>query len=132
VNQAQARSGPLERTRAEIAYAERVAAFRRTRISRARLRVRQSDALLDLVEECRTRDFRLIPHSLWGAVVRAVGQVDPELRDELGINRDPEHVADVLFAAQERLLEHVRVSQRTELAPIIPLFGERVRASASR
>ena len=132
MNQAPARSGPLERTRAEIAYAERAAAFRRSRISRARLRVRQSDALLDLVEECRIREFRLVPHSLWGAVVRAVGQVDAELRDELGINRDPEHVADVLFAAQERLLDRMRVSQRPELAPIIPLFGERVRATASR
>lgn len=132
MDQAPARSGPLERTRAEIAYAERVAAFRRSRISRARLRVRQSDALLDLVEECRLRDFRLIPHALWGAVVRAVGQIDPDLRDELGINRDPEHVADVLFEAQELLLDRMRVSQRPELAPIIQLFGNREPAAAAR
>lgn len=122
----------MERTRAEIAYAERVARFRRSRISRARRRVRESDVLLDLVEECRLRDYALIPASLWGAVVRTVGQVDPELRDALGIDRDPEHVAEVLFAAQERLLERVRNSQSPELAPIIPLFGERIQAVAAQ
>jgi hypothetical protein len=122
----------MERTRAEIAYAERIARFRRSRISRARRRVRESDVLLDLVEECRLREYTLVPSSLWSAVVRTVGQVDPDLRDELGIDRDPEHVADVLFAAQERLLERVRRSQTPELAPIIPLFGERIQAVAAQ
>lgn len=112
----------------EIAHAERLASFRRERISKARLRVRESDDLLDLIEECRLRDWRLVPSALWAAVVRAVGAVDPELREELGINRDPEHVADVLFAAQETLLRRVREQRRPMLAPIIPLFG----GSASR
>lgn len=122
----------MARTRAEIAFAERVAAFRRSRVSRARRRVHESDALLDLVEECRLRGYALVPASLWGAVVRTVGQVDPELRDELGIDRDPEHVADVLFAAQEKLLERVRASRTPELAPIIPLFREPVQAVAAQ
>lgn len=122
----------MERTRAEIAFAERVAAFRRSRVSRARRRVQESDALLDLVEECRMRGLALVPASLWGAVVRTVGQVDPELRDELGIDRDPEHVADVLFAAQEKLLDRVRASRTPELAPIIPLFREAVQAVAAQ
>ena len=122
----------MERTRREIERAERVAAFRRSRISRARRRVRESDALLDLVEECRLRDWRLIPSTLWSSVVRAVGQVDPELRDELGIDRDPEHVADVLFTAQELLLERVRETQEPALAPIIPLFGRQTKAAAAQ
>ena len=126
------RSGPLERTRLEIAYAERVAAFRRSRTSRARRRVMESDALLDLVEECRLRDFPLVPPTLWAAVVRTVGRVDPDLRDELGIDRDPEHVADVLFAAQARLLDSVRESRTPELAPIIQLFGDTVQATAAQ
>lgn len=129
---ASARIGPMERTRAEIARAERFAAFRRSRISSARLRVRESDALLDLVEECRLREYPLVPATLWGAVVRAVRAVDPELRDELGIDRTPEHVADILFEAQERLLERLRSSRAPELAPIIPLFGERVQAAAAQ
>ncbi|MFN2582153.1 MAG: hypothetical protein ABR498_05370 [Candidatus Dormibacteria bacterium] len=117
-------TGPMERTRREIAHAERVAAFRRSRLSRARRRVLESDALLDLIEECRLREWRLIPSQLWAAVVRSVGDVDARLRDELGINRDPEHVADVLFAAQELLLERVRATQEPALAPIIPLFRD--------
>ena len=116
----------------EIARAERVAAFRRSRISRARRRVRESDVLLDLIEECRLRDWRLVPSALWSAVVRAVGEVDPELRDELGINRDPEHVAGVLFEAQEQLLAQVRDSQAPSLAPIIQLFGDPHPAVAAR
>ena len=44
------------------------------------------------------------PAALWSAVVRAVGAVDPGLRDRLGIDRDPNHVADILFEAQEILL----------------------------
>ena len=119
-----ARPGPVERTRMEIARAERIAAFRRERISKARLRVRESDELLDLIEECRLRDWRLVPSTLWAAVVRAVGAVDPELREELGINRNPEHVADILFAAQETLLRRIRAERRPMLAPIIPLFRD--------
>ena len=122
----------MERTCLEIARAERVAAFRRTRVSRARRRVLETDALLDLIEECRLRDWRLIPSTLWSAVVRAVGDVDPELRDLLGINREPEHVADVLFSAQEKLLARVRQAQAPALAPIIPLFGDTRRAAAAR
>ncbi|MBV9099709.1 MAG: hypothetical protein JOZ46_09175 [Candidatus Dormibacteraeota bacterium] len=117
------RPGPMERTCLEIARLERAAAFRRERVSRARQRVRESDALLDLVEECRLRDWRLIPSHLWSAVVRAVGSVDPGLRDELGINRDPEHVASVLFAAQELLLERLREHRLPVRAEIIPLFA---------
>jgi hypothetical protein len=108
----------------EIARLERAAAFRRARISRARLRVRESDALLDLIEECRQREWRLVPSPLWSAVARAVREVDPHLRDELGINRDPEHVADILFAAQEVLLDRARREREPVLAEIIPLFGK--------
>jgi len=121
----------MERTCLEIARAERVAAFRRTRVSRARRSVRESDSLLDLIEECRLRGWRLVPSSLWSAVVRAVGDVDSDLRDELGINRDPDHVADVVFSAQEVLLARVRTAEQPALAPIIQLFPETERAAAA-
>ncbi|MFZ2034547.1 MAG: hypothetical protein WAW53_12395 [Candidatus Dormiibacterota bacterium] len=123
--------GPMERTCLEIARVEREAAFRRERISRTRLRVREADVLIDLIEECRLRSFRLIPASLWSAVVRAVGAVDPGLRDRLGIDRDPNHVADILFEAQEVLLMRALESRRPRLAPIIPLFGGRNRTAAA-
>ena len=115
--------GPMERTCIEIARIQRAASFRRARISRSRLRVRESDALLELIEECRARQWPLVPSHLWSAVARAVRAVSPELRDDLGINRDPEHVADILFAAQEELLAQARRDREPSLAEVIPLFG---------
>lgn len=117
--------GPLQRTCLEIAALERAAAFRRSRVSRARLRVRETDGLLDLVEECRLRGWDLVPSQLWSAVVHSVGAVDRAARDELGINRDPDRVGDALFAAQETLLWNARESERRALAPIIPLFADK-------
>jgi hypothetical protein len=116
------RPGPLAATRAELFEIECRARFRRERLARARLRLRESDALLDLVEECRLRDIRPLPPILWGAVVRLVGAVEPDLRDELGIDRRADHVSDVLFAAQELLQAEARQERRPQLAPIIPLF----------
>ena len=57
--------------------------------------------------------------------------MDPGLRDRLGIDRDPNHVADILFEAQEVLLLRSRESRRPRLAPIIPLFGARDRTAAT-
>ena|SRR5438132_12418732 len=114
--------GPLERTCIELARIERAAAFRRERESRWRRRLRESELLLDLVEQCRLRDYRLVPGQVWAAVVRFVGSVDPELRDDLGINRLCNHVADVLFAAQDELLVNASPRRHPQLAPIIQLF----------
>jgi len=115
------RPGPLAATRAELFDIEMRARFRRERLFRPRLRLRESDTLLDLVEECRIRGVRPSP-ALWSAVVRLVGAVEPQLRDELGIDRSADHVSDVLFAAQEILQEEARQERRPQLAPIIPLF----------
>jgi hypothetical protein len=114
--------GPLARTRAELIHIERRAAFRRARLTRERIWLNESDTLLDLVEECRLRRISPLPAALWSAVVRLVGTVEPALRDELGINRDADHVSDVLFAAQELLQERARRARQPQLAPIIPLF----------
>lgn len=120
----QSRPGPLARTRQEVLEIERRARWRRERLTRARLRLRESDALLDLVEECRLRDVRPLPPALWGAVAHLVGGVEPDLRDELGISRDADRISDALFAAQERLQEEALGARRPQLAPIIPLFPE--------
>jgi len=114
--------GPMARTRKEVVDIELRARWRRQRLTRARLRLRESDALLDLVEECRMREIRPLPTPLWGAVSRLVGAVEPELRDDLGISRDADRISDALFAAQERLQEEAREERRPQLAPIIPLF----------
>jgi hypothetical protein len=116
------RPGPLAATRAELFDIEMRARFRRERLFRSRLRLRESDTLLDLVEECRIRGLRPLPPALWSAAVRLVGAVEPQLRDELGIDRSADHVSDVLFAAQEILQEEARRERQPQLAPIIPLF----------
>jgi hypothetical protein len=116
------RPGPLAATRAELFDIEMRARFRRERLFRSRLRLRESDTLLDLVEECRVRGIRPLPPALWSAAVRLVGAVEPQLRDELGIDRSADHVSDVLFAAQEILQEQARQERQPQLAPIIPLF----------
>jgi hypothetical protein len=118
------RPGPLARTRQELIDIERRARFRRARLDRARLRLRESDALLDLVEQCRLSDTRPLPPQLWGAVARLVGSVEPELRDELGIRRDADAVSDALFAAQERLQVDAHGTKRPQLAEIIQLFPQ--------
>ena len=119
-------SGPLERTVLELRRIDRHAVWRRPRVGRTRLLLRESDALINLIEQSRERGDRLLPTQLWSAVVRFVGALDPALTDGLGIDRAPAHVSDVLFAAQDLLLERAR----TERAPltaarIIPLFRNR-------
>lgn len=117
-------AGPLERTAAELDRIRRAAAFRRDRELRWRRRLRHSDLLLDLVEQCRLRGWRLVPGQVWAEVVRFLGAVDPQLRDELGINRHPDHVTEVLFSAQEMVLAESIEERRPRLAPIIRLFPE--------
>lgn len=115
--------GPLERTAIELEHLRRAAAFRRGREMAADRRLRESDALLDLVEQCRLKDLPLVPTQLWVRIVRFVGAVDAGLRDELGINRHPDHAGDVLFSAQHVLLRHRVEERQPRMATIIQLFG---------
>ena len=115
--------GRLAQTVMELVLIERSAAFRRGHRERARQRLRHSDELLRLVEECRVRNLKLVPPSLWSAVVHLVASVDAQMRDDLGINRHPDHVADILFMTQGQLMHDAQVERTaTGLAPIIPLF----------
>ncbi len=118
--------GRLEDTVLELAVIERKAAFRRRHRDHARSRLRHSDELLRLVEECRVKGFQVLPPQLWGAVVPFIEAVDTQLRDDLGRNRDPNHVADVLFMTQGQLMHDAQIERASlGLAPIIPLFGPR-------
>lgn len=114
--------GPLERTVLELRRIDSDAVWRRPRVPRTRLLLRESDALIDLIERCRERGDRLLPTRVWSAVVRFVGALDGSLRDDLGINRAPAHVADILFAGQELLLERMRSDRAPVNGRIIPLF----------
>ncbi len=116
--------GPLERTTLELAHIERAAMFRRHHRPRARSWLQRSDELLRLVEECRVRGLDFVPLRLWIEVARFIGLVDSQLRDDLGTDRGPSNVADVLFMCQGPLLQEARVEQAPHgPAPIIPLFA---------
>lgn len=121
--------GPLARTCSELELIRRTASFRRERVLRSQRRLRESDLLLDLIEQCRLRGYRLLPAQLWTHIVRFVGTVDEGLRDDLGINRNPDHVSEILFTAQEELLREVAEERRPQRAPIIPLFADRPSAA---
>lgn len=118
-------AGPLERTVLELRRIDRDAVWRRPRAGRTRVLLRESDALADLIERCRERGDRLLPTQLWSAVVRYVGALDPGLRDDLGINRDPGHVAEILFAAQGLLMDRALHERGPRRARIIQLFRRR-------
>jgi hypothetical protein len=122
--------GPLERTCAELELIRRASSFRRERELRSRRRLRESDLLLDLIEQCRLRGYRLLPAQLWTHIVRFVGSVDERLRDDLGINRHPDHVTEILFVAQEELLREAVEERRPRPAEIIPLFAPRPSVAA--
>lgn len=115
--------GPLERTVLELRRIDRDAVWRRPRTSRTRLLLRESDALVDLVERCRSTGMQRLSSPVWFAVVRFVGGLDGRLRDELGIERRVDHVAEILFLAQELLLDRLREERAPQPARIIPLFG---------
>ena len=118
------RPGPLERTALELEHHRRAAAFRRAREMESKRRLRESDVLLGGVEECRVRNLIPIPSVLWMRIVRFVGSVDADLRDELGINRHPDHVSEILFLTQEELLRLHHDAMQPRQARILPLFKE--------
>ncbi|HEX6493437.1 MAG TPA: hypothetical protein VF112_07980 [Candidatus Dormibacteraeota bacterium] len=116
-------TGPLARTAAELENLRRLAAFRREREMRWHRRLRESDLILDLVEECRVRGYALLPGQVWASVVRFVGEVDPALRDDMGSSRRPDQASEALFAAQAEICRRRLDERRPMTARIIPLFA---------
>jgi hypothetical protein len=123
--------GPLERTCMELERLRRAAAFRRHGSLRTRRLLRESDLILDLVEQCRLRRHRLVPTALWARAVQFLSGIDGALADDVGINRDPDHLTESIFDAQEVLIGRMSDERRGELAPIIPLFGDGLDARAA-
>ena len=125
-------TGPLARTAAELENLRRLAAFRREREMRWHRRLRESDLILDLVEECRVRGYALLPGQLWASVVRFVGEVDPALRDDMGSGRRPDQASEALFAAQAEICRRRLDERRPRTARIIPLFTASAAVPAAR
>jgi hypothetical protein len=119
---ASAAPGPLERTVVELGKISRAAHFRSRHSAPARTALRHSDMLMTLIEETVESNSSLVPTWLWSAVTKVVAGADDLLRDELGIDRRPGHVAEILFRAQALLMQAAHVEGQPRVAPIIPLF----------
>jgi hypothetical protein len=88
----------------------------------ARKLLHESDELVYWLEECLVQNRRLVPSWLLPRLVRLIGVANPELLTELGRERRPDRVLDVLFRAQEALMELSVRSRRP--ARVIQLFPE--------
>ena len=71
-------AGPLARTAAELENLRRLAAFRRERELRWHRHLRESDLILDLIEECRVRGYPLLPGQVCVARLHVQPQVPTE------------------------------------------------------
>jgi hypothetical protein len=111
----------IERTVLEIAQ-HRFWAWQRKTARTPQNQLRETDRLLDAVEECRLRDIKLIPTHIWRRIVQLLGQLDGGYTQRLGIDRSVDRTADVLFEAQEALMLAARDRRRGSDGNIVPLF----------
>jgi hypothetical protein len=84
--------------------------------------LRESDELVYWLEECLVQNRRLVPSWLLPRLTRVIGAASPQLLADLGRERRPDQVLDVLFRAQGVLMER-SIQSRTP-ARIIPLFPD--------
>ncbi len=116
---------PYEVTALQIAAARAQDAFRSRHRRPLRQRLATSDELIDWVERCRLQSLRLVPSALWQHAVFLTATVDPALRRRLGRDRRPDHVSEILFDCQARILDQIRSDRNRGRAPVISLFAPR-------
>jgi uncharacterized protein with gpF-like domain len=83
----------------------------------------ETDELLFWLEECLVQELKLVPGWLLPRISQVINSTDRDLLEQLGRERRPEQVMEVLFKAQEVLMAET-VRSRTE-AKVIPLFRNR-------
>ena len=113
----------IERTVLEIAR-YRFWAWQRRHAPTPLTKLRETDQLLGLVEECRVRRIDRIPAPLWRRVVHLLGQIDSRFTQKLGIDRSVELTSDVLFDAQEALMLEEQLRKRPQPDKVVRLFPQ--------
>jgi hypothetical protein len=113
--------GMIERTVLEIAQ-HRFWAWQRRTAATPRNQLRETDQLLDMIEECRVRRIEFIPADIWRRIVHLLGQLDGRYTETLGIDRSVDRTSEVLFEAQEALMLAARANRRPKPSNVIPLF----------
>ena len=83
--------------------------------------LRESDELLYWVEECIVQELRIVPGWLVARLMVVLRHAHPELPGRLGRERRPNQVMEIIYDAQEALMEQA-VSSRGP-AEVIPLFA---------
>jgi hypothetical protein len=83
--------------------------------------LRESDELLYWVEECIVQELRIVPGWLVSRLMVVLRHAHPELPARLGRERRPNQVMEIIYDAQEALMEQA-VSSRGP-AQVIPLFA---------
>jgi hypothetical protein len=82
--------------------------------------LRESDELMFWLEECLVQGLRIVPGWLMPRLVRVLARADTELPRLLNGERRPAELMEILYQAQERLMEQSVTSRRP--GRVIPLF----------
>ena len=94
---------------------------RKRQDNKPRQLLNESDQLLYWLEECLDNNLKLTPGWLMPRITHVLSNTDRELGEQLGRERRPEQVMEILFMAQEVLMaELVRTHRRP--ARVIQLF----------
>jgi hypothetical protein len=114
-------SSMIERTVLEIQQ-HRFWAWQRQRSLTPRNQLRETDLLMNVVEECRIRRLPLIPTAIWRRIVHLLGQVGGDYTARLGIDRSVDRTGELLFEAQAALMAAEVERRKPRRDKIIPLF----------
>lgn len=90
--------------------------------------LRESDELMFWLEECLVQGLGIVPGWVMPRLVRLLARADAELPRLLNGERRPAALMEILYQAQERLMEQ-SVNARLP-ARIVPLFRSSSRRSA--
>jgi hypothetical protein len=85
-----------------------------------RLLLKESDELMYWLEECLVQGLRIVPGWLMPRLVVLLSRADPGLASALGGERRPAPIMELLYRAQELLMEESLRSRRP--ARILRLF----------
>ena len=91
--------------------------------------LRESDELMFWLEECLVQGLRMVPGWLMPRLVTLLAHADAELPRRMGSERRPAELMELLYTAQERLMDESVRARRP--ARVIPLFSQAARRAAA-
>ena len=89
--------------------------------------LRESDELMFWLEECLVQGLRIAPGWLMPRLVRLLARAGADLPRTMNGERRPAELMEILYQAQERLMEQSMTERKP--ARIVPLFRQGARRS---